>query len=203
MSEQAPSREQITESFKSLVNKAVEPVMQQRQRGIFPVYDGRSVEAAALLVYESDKITFERRRDLGLAAIAELVEIELDSSHVIKIAVRDYSSSTTQSTFGINRLGSIGREYWDGALPFMRTPIIRELEPDETLALLDYVSAPHLNYSSRTKALRLLPSEQEAIEAAKSNFSGAEAELRQVLKEDTQARSRAYQASLGFRVGNN
>jgi hypothetical protein len=184
--------EGVGQRFKQVVEQAVQPVRAEQQRGIMAIYQHSAIEAQRRLPIAGDVIVFSAFRSDAVGQEGGLQGLDFIPSHGIEvIRPGTYGRTDTQTMFGLAEDSTIVRSHMVRS-EFIGPVVNRILEPDESEALIDYVTSPHLNQHRLAVALQLTEGEEQIIARELARDADASAELQQQLEAIKNAQRRVW-----------
>jgi hypothetical protein len=191
--------EVIGRRFRQVVEQAVKPVRAEQQRGISAVYQDPEIEAQRRLPIAGDVIVFSAFRADAVGQEGGLQGLDFIPSHGIEIIRSTYGRPDTQTMFGLAEDSTIVRSHMVRTA-FIGPRVNRSLGLDESEALIDYVTSPHLNPGRLTVALQLTEGEEQIIAKGLERDAAASAKLQQQLEAITRAQREAWIDTRDYRI---
>jgi hypothetical protein len=160
MPEGVSESESIGEQFRSIVEAVVAPVLHEQRSGRYVEidYNHRTSQAQRSIEFLGDTITFTKH--VGRTSLASAGLLDFVPMHSIEIV--SSTSPEGETLFGLRDNGRIARSHLVYT-ELLLASVVRDLDDEESQAIVDYARAPHINVARRAIALRLLPSEKRRI----------------------------------------
>jgi hypothetical protein len=182
---QAPKDEQIKRAivagdFRRAVGVGLVPVVKERKSGFVELYVSPKLLLSSKKSLETDDVRYLRYSKYdGTKGIHGL---DFVPTHAMEITTKDevFGNSTAQVMFGLRSDDVVVRAYLV-ITPDGGTYLTRELNLEESRALVDFVNDPVGNYDQRDIILRLTEDEERSAHVIQKD--GADFEERMVEKE--------------------
>ncbi len=180
-------KETLAKGFRDVIERAVAPIMKGRGNGHRTIYHHSEVAAITSVTLDDNRIEYVFFKPEAAGTKGGLQGLNFIPSHGIELF-----TAKTQTMFGLKKDNTIVRSHRVKS-ELLGPMVNRELDLEESHALLDYIAAPHLNTEKRHIALRLTPNEKEILEKRLSEDQVAAVELRRDLEELERNRRAAWQ----------
>lgn len=173
-----PSQADIAKRFRDVVDIAVQPIRDQQERGMTAVYTNPDIEVQRDIPTDKTNIIFSVFREDAVGHEGGVQGLPFTPSHAIEVVTRkSYGSVDTQTMFGLAEDDVVVRSHLVRG-PIMGTSVNRALDLEESAAIIDYASSPHLNEESLAIATRLTEGEEASIKDGLAREAAAAEKLR-------------------------
>ncbi|MBA3723264.1 MAG: hypothetical protein H0W89_00015 [Candidatus Levybacteria bacterium] len=151
-------------AFKHIVDAAVAPVIAEQHRGVSTVYPSSTTKAETRSLIGGDEITHTLSTpDAGIGGIQGLPFVPTHMIEVVGYTPTEVNGiPIARTVFGVRDDDVIVRNH----LPKMQLigfGVTRELDGEEAIALVAFVSSPGLNGDQKDIAMRLQPDEASRL----------------------------------------
>ncbi|QQS22152.1 hypothetical protein IPM09_01245 [Candidatus Saccharibacteria bacterium] len=166
------------ERFITLVNAGVQPEVDDRERGMYKIHS-RGEEASVTHRFGANAVRFFRYDTTRPSGIKGIGNLGFLPTHGVQIDIPDSLSSAwrTIGMFGLREDQALARSLHEPDMMGLSFTHGREIDPEETAALLYYLTSPLTAAHCLATALRKTPEEAEALDRMHQQAAEASAKL--------------------------
>lgn len=155
-------REQLATQFNHIVQLATKPEMDMRESGrCIPIYGGAKLAGNTLSI-GGNSITYSKY-DISKTGYKSF-DLGFQPEYSVSIIQRHsfFNTFIDRATFGVNQNGVIARGLHEGHEIF-GSKLIRELDEEESRAVVEFIASPHLHLDKLDIIYRLSDEEKATL----------------------------------------